>query len=285
MFIAPRPAADKHVGVTHPGGGVRLTLHDRDGSRSMPWGEVGQLDWSKFAMVLGAGGATGLSFEAGCLLALATDHRIRFGEASAVVGTSAGAIAASLIALGFEGDDLAAVVARVDHYLEPALATLGVRFERDLPGVPGAAQLLRRPTIGSTATGVALLLRRRFTAMLINSVRTGTFDLAQQLGFLQTVDWSSLKTDLHVCAASVPNGVRRVFTASSGVPLVDAVAASCSIPGVMRPVVIGGEAYVDSGLISPANADVLSGLIGRLIVVVSPDPDRSIPREFTIGLF
>jgi len=253
---------------------VLMTLHDRSGSRRIGWSDVGGLDWSNFALALGAGGATGLSFEAGCLLALATDHRVRLADANALVGTSAGSIAATLIALGFDGPDLAAVVTEVDHHLAPDLAAMGVRFEGAMPTIPGVAQLLRRPTIGSTATGMALVIQRRFTAALTNALRTGEFDLAGTLPFLDGVPWPAPEGRLRVCAVASRTGRRRVFESSSGVALVDAVAASCAVPAVMRPVMIDGAPYVDGGLVSPTNADLLEDFDGALIAVVSPMSGR-----------
>jgi len=260
---------------------VRLTLHDAGGGRAIRWDDVGALDWSDFALVLGAGGATGLSFEAGCLLALAVDHRIRIGSARLLVGTSAGSIAATLIALGFEAADLAAVVRDLREHVDPALATMAVQFTDDLPRMPGLVHLLRRPTIGSTMTGVGMVLQRRFTAALANALRQGEFDLRPQLGFLDSVDWPQPDDRLRICATGTTTGRRRVFSGGSGVSLKDAVSASCAVPGVMHPVVIDDMAYLDGGLVSPTNADVLGQFTGGLIVVISPMSGRR--SSSTIG--
>jgi NTE family protein len=78
--------------------------------------------------------------------------------------------------------------------------------------------------------------------------------------------------DLLVCAVRRRDG-RRVVFGAPGAPVVDvatAVAASCAIPGYFRPVTIGGEAYVDGGVHSPTNADVLAGRGLDLVVVSSP---------------
>ena len=45
--------------------------------------------------------------------------------------------------------------------------------------------------------------------------------------------------------------------------LADAVAASCAIPGFYRPVEIGGRRYVDGGLYSASNLDLLRDLVRR----------------------
>src|SRR4051812_13583413 len=82
---------------------VRLTLHHRGRAAEIDWRDIGSLDWTSFGLVCGGGGSTGASFEAGVLLALELDHHVDLSAARSVVGTSAGAIVGSLIALGFGG--------------------------------------------------------------------------------------------------------------------------------------------------------------------------------------
>ena len=50
----------------------------------------------------------------------------------------------------------------------------------------------------------------------------------------------------------------------------DAVAASCAIPALFAAVKIGHEAYVDGGVHSPTNADVLRGAAVDTVLVLSP---------------
>jgi NTE family protein len=78
--------------------------------------------------------------------------------------------------------------------------------------------------------------------------------------------------DLLICAVRRRDG-RRVVFGSPGAPAVDvatAVAASCAIPGYFRPVTADGVAYVDGGVHSPTNADVLADRRLDLVVVSSP---------------
>jgi NTE family protein len=49
-----------------------------------------------------------------------------------------------------------------------------------------------------------------------------------------------------------------------------AVAASCAIPAYFTPVDIGGTSYVDGGVHSPTNADLLAPCDLDLVVVSSP---------------
>ena len=63
-------------------------------------------------------------------------------------------------------------------------------------------------------------------------------------------------------------GEFRTFDRDSGVPLVQAVAASCAVPGVYPPVTIDGRRYVDGGMRSAANADLADGY--ERLVVLAP---------------
>lgn len=59
-----------------------------------------------------------------------------------------------------------------------------------------------------------------------------------------------------------------MFTRESGVGLVDAVAASCAVPGVWPPMTVAGTRYVDGGVWSGANADLAAG--AARVLVLSP---------------
>ena len=106
------------------------------------------------------------------------------------------------------------------------------------------------------------------------------------------------------CAASSPSGWgphpglwvvacdyatgRRVAFGRPGAPpaeLADAVAASCAIPGFYRPVEIGGRRYVDGGMYSTSNLDLLRDEGLDLVICLNPTsslhPIRAVdPREW-----
>ena len=70
---------------------------------------------------------------------------------------------------------------------------------------------------------------------------------------------------------------RRVPFGRSDAPraeLADAVAASCAIPGFYRPVKIGGRNYVDGGVRSASNLDLLAGLDLDLVICLNPTSTR-----------
>ncbi|MGH3800711.1 MAG: patatin-like phospholipase family protein, partial [Pseudonocardiaceae bacterium] len=54
----------------------------------------------------------------------------------------------------------------------------------------------------------------------------------------------------------------------TAVNLVDAVAASCSVPGVWPPTTIGGRRWIDGGVRSTTNTDLAAGY--ERVVVLAP---------------
>jgi NTE family protein len=261
-------------------GGVRITSSRGDTVRALPWSALVDLDWSSFGLVLGAGSTTGAAFESGVLLALALDRGIEAGTAHEVVGTSAGATGAALFGLGFEAADVAAVVAGSQEQLSEAAARWDVRISEDLPRLKSAGEVLRRePAV--VLRGLGMMMRRQYAAGLLREIRAGTYDFRSQLAFLDEISWSSLRTSVRVCAVQQDSGARVVFDGSQSVPLADAVAASCAVPGLMAPVVAAGTVYVDGGLASPTSADLCAGGDHPpLIVVVSP---MSAAQSRTVG--
>ncbi|MGK5440636.1 patatin-like phospholipase family protein, partial [Micromonospora sp. URMC 105] len=73
---------------------------------------------------------------------------------------------------------------------------------------------------------------------------------------------------LLVTAVDAHSGEFVVFDADSGVSLVDAVGASCAVPGVWPPVTISGRRHVDGGVRSTVNADLAAG--AERVVVLAP---------------
>jgi NTE family protein len=59
----------------------------------------------------------------------------------------------------------------------------------------------------------------------------------------------------------------------------DAVAASCAIPGFYRPVRIGKGRYVDGGVCSASNVDLLAGRGLDLVICLNPLTTANDPRS------
>lgn len=173
-------------------------------------------------------------------------------DADLLVGTSAGSIVATHLALGVDIDD---AVARLTS---PEASVTGARM--------GPSVLLRylaaglRP--GTPARQRAWLSRHADRAAIIDE---DAFVSAVALG-IEDADWPD--RDLMVTAVRADTGEAVAFTKDSGVPLARAVAASCAVPLVYPPVTIHGDPYVDGGIRTVTNADMAEG--ADQVVVIAP---------------
>jgi NTE family protein len=75
---------------------------------------------------------------------------------------------------------------------------------------------------------------------------------------------------LWVCAVRLDDGERVVFGRDQVADVAAAVSASCAVPGYFAPVSIDTVRYVDGGVHSLTNADVLADLDLDLVVVSAP---------------
>jgi NTE family protein len=84
---------------------------------------------------------------------------------------------------------------------------------------------------------------------------------------LPSHDWP--ERVLRLTAIDVATGELVVFDRESGVGLVDAVAASCAVPGAWPPVTIGGRRYMDGGVASSVNLGVADDCDVAVVLVPS----------------
>jgi NTE family protein len=210
------------------------------------------------ALVLGGGGITGIAWEIGVLAGLA-EAGVDLTGADLVVGTSAGSVVGAQLT---SGADLEALFAR---QLEPPTGEQAARMTRSALLRYGLAALgSRRDDVG---------FRRRIGALALAAERAGLTATEQErldvIGSrLVSREWPD--RDLRITAVDAQSGEFRVLDRTSGVPLLQAVAASCAVPGVYPPVTIDGRRYVDGGMRSAANADLAEG--HDRVVVLAPIP-------------
>src|SRR3954469_23372090 len=221
----------------------------------------------KIGLVLGAGGMAGLAFHAGTLIALEADLGWDPRQAEVVVGTSAGSIVAAALRAGVTTDDLAAwaslvtpsAAGRAGRAVLDAMESHGVGWSTPRWRIPGL-KLLARTVRGDLPIAVAAM------AMLPAGLIDGAGPL-RRLGELLPV-WPTER--LWVNAVRTADGRRVVLGRDVAASVGDAVAASCAIPGLFRPVKIDRRYYIDGGAHSPTNADVLVASGVDLAVVLSP---------------
>ncbi|WP_248964077.1 patatin-like phospholipase family protein [Sphaerisporangium perillae] len=213
---------------------------------------------TKRALVLGGGGVAGIAWETGVLAGLA-DGGVDLRAAGRIIGTSAGATVAAQITSGLSWAEL--YRRQADPALQNKELPSGVPIEELMASLEGLFQReqdlprLRKEMgrLALAADTVAEPVRREVIA-----------------GRLPRHEWPD--ADLAVVAVDTATGEHRVFDRDSGVDLVDAVAASCAVPGVWPPVTIGAARYTDGGVRSATNADLAAGADRVLILAPMEDP-------------
>ncbi len=221
----------------------------------------------KTGLVLGGGGLAGASCHAAALAALEIDLGWDARRADVILGTSAGALTGALLRLGVSGTDLAAFVSEAPLPANHFLVRQGVRLP-ELPTVRWQHFVPRPRPRHIRQLGSAL---RSPASALFRILPDGQVDLRPHFDFLEDHlgdEWPS--GDLRICAVSEDDHELVVWGGAGGVPLTDAIVASSSIPGYATAVVIGDRSYVDGGLRSPTNADVLIHDDLDLALVLSP---------------
>jgi NTE family protein len=219
------------------------------------------------ALVLGGGGAAGNAWEIGIIAGLAEAGLDMTEAADLVVGTSAGATAAAQVRSGIPAAELLASVLS-----EPARPA-GQNRERP-PSLPMATVFERMRAIGAAATSAADLQRAMGAFGLESDSILGPGAgqrRAMVAARLPRPQWPD--RPMIVVAIDAHTGELAAFDRDSGVDLVDAVTASCALPGLVPTHSINGTRYIDGGVRSTDNADLASGYAN--VVVLSPLGGRS----------
>jgi NTE family protein len=222
------------------------------------------------ALVLGGGGVAGIAWMTGVLAGLAEAGQ-DVTAADLLVGTSAGAAVAAQVGSGLPLDALFA------RQVEPALQAREISVELDMEKLAAEfAGLLAGPA----ATESAQDAQRRVGAYALAARTVPEADRRAAVSSrLPSPEWPSRR--MLLVAVDAESGETRVFDRASGVGLIDAVAASCAVPGIWPPVSIGGRRYVDGGVRSSDNADLAAGY-GRIVVLSPLGFDSPLPSPMPL---
>jgi NTE family protein len=235
----------------------------------------------KVGLVLGGGGVIGMAYHAGALAALEHDLGWDPRTADIVVGTSAGSVVGALLRRGVPASDLATIAVGAEPRSSPPGVVRALSERPRFPPVRLTSFLMRPPRIPSPAL-VTAWLRRPWrldpVTALASVIPDGRLDLAEHASALDEIlgsPWPD--AELWVCTVR-KHDLRRIVMGRDMTPrLAAAVAASCAIPGYFRPVDVAGDAYIDGGVRSPTNADVLRRADLDLAVILSPMSGRALP--------
>src|SRR5215208_3898019 len=243
-----------------------------------PAGANGSGATKRIGLVLGAGGIQGGAWLTGGLDAVADETGWDPATAEIIVGTSAGSMIGSLCASGIPpwfmvahsaGEIFEGVVDAEGRPAAEADRAAGATFrlQRALPPIgPGSWQL--------ALTSLVNAHRRTPTTVVAGWIPRGfisTEPLKDTIRRVVPHGWSP-HPDHWVVACDYATGRRTAFGRDDAPPadLADAVAASCAIPGLYHPVTIDGRRYVDGGIYSTSNADVLRNEELDLVICLNP---------------
>lgn len=237
----------------------------------------------------------GASWLIGALEALQDETGFDPADAAAIVGTSAGAVVGALTASGMPPAYMAAYVAgrevdeiakaaeragegrdRIDEAVAMARSAeaeggrpdgTGYRLARALPPIgPGSWRLALRTLVQPQ--------RHSPAAMLCGWLPRGfvrTDPISELVEAFVPGDWPD--HDSYWAVAADYSTGKRVAFGRSDAPAAQvrhAVAASCAIPAFYHPVSINGRRYVDGGICSPSNLDLLCDEELDLVVCLNP---------------
>ncbi|MEV5301633.1 patatin-like phospholipase family protein [Amycolatopsis methanolica] len=210
------------------------------------------------ALVLGGGGVAGIAWQTGLLHGL-SESGVDVLGADRFIGTSAGSTVAAQITNG------TALAELFQRQVDPALQSPEIPADVDAETI---AEMFGAAVSGATDAEDA---RRRIGELALAARTVPEADRLKVIeARLPVHEWPAAA--LHIVAVDAATGGDRVFTAESGVSLVDAVAASCAVPGTWPPVTIDGRRYIDGGVRSMENADLAAGCDRVLVLRVTEVP-------------
>ena len=232
------------------------------------------------ALVCAGGGVTGAVYEIGCLRALDEILGRSVADLDLYVGISGGAFVASILAAGVSPREM------YDEATKRTSTPLGVS------AAPlyrlGALEFLKRssraPGVLSRALVTSLTGEGRNLSDLAWSVfellPPGLMETAGIQEYLHRVFLSRLRRDsfrdlpreLNVVAVDLDNGEAVAFGRGRwrDVPVSKAVQASAAMPGLYRPVRIGGRDYIDGGVKKTAHINLAIQSGADLVICINP---------------
>ncbi|MEV6701196.1 patatin-like phospholipase family protein [Streptomyces sp. NPDC051453] len=204
------------------------------------------------ALVLGGGGLSGIGWISGILHGLAEDGADLW-DADTVIGTSAGSVVGAQLTSGR--------LTPTELYERQLAAPVG-----EIAGHLGATATLRHARAALSARTPEDFGRKVGHIALAADTPDEATRRAVIAGRLVSHSWP--ERPFLVTAVRAATGEFRVLDRGSGVGLVDAVAASCAVPGVWPPVTFEDGRWIDGGVRSPANAHLAEG--HDRIVIIAP---------------
>jgi NTE family protein len=223
----------------------------------------------RVGVVLGAGGLKGHAFHVGTLTALQRHTGWDAGQAAIVVGTSAGAGMASYLRGGLDPEQL------FDRLHRPSSASRD-RFAAMKPAESRDGRRFRPQAPHLVARELSRIWRARPLVLATGALPEGRLSTDPIGSWARELHGRSWPTDpVWITTVRLRDGRRVVFGRDPDVgdpDIATAVEASSAVPAVFKPVEIEGDRYVDGGVHSPTNADLLADRALELDLVIISSP-------------
>lgn len=219
--------------------------------------------------MLAGGGLAGIAWETGVLLGIsdvAPEAARALLDADILLGTSAGSTVAAQLGSGASLEALFGVqLAAETHELVPGASIDDVmQLFAGAMASPDATLAERLQHIGAVAVAADTVPEPVRRAVIGHR--------------LPSREWPDRV--LRVTAIDVETGELVIVDRDSGIGLVDAVAASCAVPGVWPPVTVGDRRFMDGGVGSTVNLTAATDCDAIVVLVPSSE---SAPTPFGAG--
>ncbi|MEO3757814.1 patatin-like phospholipase family protein [Mycobacterium sp. B14F4] len=193
------------------------------------------------ALVLAGGGLAGIAWETGVLVGIADESPATaraLVDSDVLIGTSAGSAVAAQLGSGL------GLEALYERQTAPSSTEIN-------PGA-GIEEITEMFMAAMTQPGSTTEKLQRIGAVALSADTVAESVRREVIAHrLPSHDWP--ERDLRITAIDTATGELVAFDRTSGVGLVDAVAASCAVPGVWPPVTIGSCRFMDGGIGSTVN--------------------------------
>ena len=225
----------------------------------------------RVGLVLGGGGVVGASWMVGALQGLEDETGFRAESATRILGTSAGALVGTLGAAGVSPEEMGEYASgTAEHIVGEAAGP----YNFSLWPLPLG--------FGSPRLAAAMLRQQRdrsLGALLMGLLPRGIINTEPIHRLVERVAGTAWpeSPSLRVVACDYASGQRVTF-GSRRAPASSvgaAVAASCAIPAFFQPVTIGERNYIDGGIHSHSNLDLIAGEELDLVICLSPMSSRA----------
>lgn len=216
---------------------------------------------SNRAVVLGGGGVTGIAWEVGILTGL-LEAGVTLNNAEKIIGTSAGAFVGTALASQYDMRKLFAAQIELND------TEVSVKVSENT--MKAWYEAFNRGGSNPQAIGAA------FGSIAKKNPKPVPVELRRSVveSRLVATEWPMT---LQVTAIDADLGKLQIFNYESGVPLIDAVAASGAVPGIWPPVRINDRVWIDGGMVSTTNARLAEGYDQVVILAPMPNGHGAIP--------